>query len=127
MLFIVSFFKSQNAFGTASTVVGTLIGFLTGVYIPVGSLPEAVQGIVKVFPVSYSASFFRTVMMRQPEAVSFDGAPQNVLQEFRHRDSALTFDFDGKETTVAVCVAVMLAAAAVFCTLSVWRLSKKRK
>lgn len=126
MLFIVSFFKSQNAFGTASTVVGTLIGFLTGVYIPVGSLPEAVQGIVKVFPVSYSASFFRTVMMRQPEAVSFDGAPQNVLQEF-HTELGVTFDFDGKETTVAVCVAVMLAAAAVFCTLSVWRLSKKRK
>ena len=45
VLFIVSFFKSQNAFGTASTIIGTLIGFLTGVYIPIGSLPDAVQAV----------------------------------------------------------------------------------
>ena len=50
MFFITSFFKSQNAFATASTIIGTLIGFLTGIYLPIGSLPSAVQMIVKLFP-----------------------------------------------------------------------------
>jgi len=49
VFFIVSFFRSLNAFGTASTIIGTLIGFLTGIYIPIGSLPSAVQTVIKDF------------------------------------------------------------------------------
>jgi len=56
VFFAVSFFNSQNAFASACTVIGTLIGFLTGIYIPIGSLPNAVQIIVKIFPVSHSAA-----------------------------------------------------------------------
>ncbi|MEA5026700.1 hypothetical protein SDC9_154060 [bioreactor metagenome] len=43
VLFIVSFFNSVNAFSTASTIIGTLIGFVTGIYLPIGNLPSAVQ------------------------------------------------------------------------------------
>lgn len=50
MFFMVSCFKSVNAYSTACTVIGTLIGFLTGVYIPIGNLPESVQTVVKLFP-----------------------------------------------------------------------------
>lgn len=126
VLFIVSFFKSQNAFGTASTVIGTLIGFLTGVYIPIGSLPEAVQGIIRAFPVSYSASFFRTVMTEQPAAVSFAGAPESMVRDF---DTALgvKFEFGGEMTTPAACIAVMVITAAAFYALSIWNLSRKKK
>ena len=53
--FTASFFKSQQAFGTASTIIGTLIGFLTGIYLPVGNLPASVQTVIKVFPISHSA------------------------------------------------------------------------
>ena len=35
MYYIVSWFKSINAFSTASSIVGTLIVFLTGIYIPI--------------------------------------------------------------------------------------------
>ncbi|CAK7023873.1 MAG: hypothetical protein DELT_03324 [Desulfovibrio sp.] len=126
VLFLVSFFKSRNAFTTASTVIGTLIGFLIGVYIPIGSLPEAVQGVIKVFPVSYSASFFRTVMTQQPAAVSFDGAPAGMLKEF-NTELGVQFEFDGKMTTLAVCVIVMVVTAAVFYALSIWNLSRKKK
>ena len=47
---IVSFMKSQSSFSTASTVVGTLIGFLTGIYMPIGMMPEAIQVFIKAFP-----------------------------------------------------------------------------
>ena len=62
VLFMVSFFDSLNAFSTASTVVGTLIGFLTGIYLPIGQLPTAIQWLIKLFPVSHAASLFRQVM-----------------------------------------------------------------
>lgn len=126
VLFIVSFFKSQNAFATASTVIGTLIGFLTGVYIPIGTLPEAVQGVIKVFPVSYSASYFRTVMLEQPAAVSFEGAPAEVIEEF-NTNMGVNFQFGDMTTTLLTCVGVMLVTAAVFYALSILNISRKRK
>ena len=61
MFFLVSFFKTQNSFGVASTVLGTLIGFLMGIYVPIGVLPGAVQTVIKIFPISHAAALFRQV------------------------------------------------------------------
>lgn len=59
VFFITSFFKSMNAFSTASTILGTLIGFLTGIYIPIGVLPgvyrlgyQALSRVPRSAPVS---------------------------------------------------------------------------
>ena len=49
ILFIVSLFSSEKAFSTASTIVGTLIGFITGIYLPISMLPDSVQIIVKLY------------------------------------------------------------------------------
>ncbi|HOE07132.1 MAG TPA: ABC transporter permease, partial [Bacilli bacterium] len=83
MLFIVSFFNSNNAFSTASTIIGTIIGFLTGIYLPIGQLPKGMQWVIKLFPPSHSAALFRQVMMEEPMAVSFAGAPEAVVTEFK--------------------------------------------
>jgi multidrug/hemolysin transport system permease protein len=82
--FMASFFKSQQAFGTASTVIGTLIGFLTGIYLPVGNLPASVQTVIKVFPISHSAVLFRQVLMADPMASTFAerGCPAGSFKEF---------------------------------------------
>ncbi|MCH3908313.1 MAG: ABC transporter permease [Sphaerochaeta sp.] len=37
LFFLVSCFSSPNAFSTASSIIGTLIGFLTGIYLPIGT------------------------------------------------------------------------------------------
>lgn len=126
MLLIVSFIKSQNAFGAISTVVGTLIGFLIGVYIPIGVLPAGVQGVIKVFPISYSASAFRQIMMERPMAASFDGAPSEMVSEFK-TEMGVVFDFDGKETTLQTCAIVLCITAAVFFVLALLNISRKNK
>lgn len=62
-LFIVLFISSQSAFATVSTIVGTVIGFLCGVYIPIGALPEFVQKIIHFFPISHTTVLLRNVFM----------------------------------------------------------------
>lgn len=83
MFYIVSWFKSVNAYSAASTITGTLIGFLTGIYIPIGNLPGAVQTAIRLFPPSHSAVLFRKIMMEQAEKITFAGAPQQALEGFR--------------------------------------------
>ena len=126
VLFLVSFFKSVNAFATASTVLGTLIGFLTGIYLPIGNLPEGVQWVVKLFPVSHAAVLFRQVMMAKPLAASFEGAPAQSLEEFEEM-MGITFFFGQTEVAPWMSVLILLGTGAVFFALALLQLSRKRK
>lgn len=125
VLLIVSFFKSANAYATACTVIGTLIGFLTGIYMPVGNLPEGVQWVVKCFPPSHSALLFRRIMMESPVSQSFSGAPEEVADGFMHQ-MGVVFDFGGTDASPWVSVAVLAVSAAVFYALSVYVMSRKK-
>ena len=126
VFFMVTFFKSNNAFATASTILGTLIGFLTGVYIPVGQLPEAVQGVVKFFPVSHASVLFRQVMMENPLQEAFARAPVAAAQEFRQM-MGVSYRVGGSEVSFAVSLWVLVGTAVVFFLLATWNLSRKRK
>ena len=126
VLFMVSFFKSNNAFATASTILGTLIGFLTGIYIPIGSLPEGVQWVVKCFPVSHGAVLFRQVMMEAPMAESFSGAPVSAINEFKETMGVI-FKFGDTTISPLTSIIILLATAVVFYGLSIISLSRKEK
>jgi len=126
MLFMVSFFKSTNAFSTASTVIGTMIGFLTGIYLPIGQLPEAVQWVIKAFPVSHSAALFRQVMMEDAMSKTFAGAPAETLRWFRE-SMGVAFRFGETDVTPLMSVAILLATAVVFYSLSILNLSRKKR
>lgn len=126
VLFVVSFFNSSNAFATASTIIGTLIGFITGIYLPVGSLPNAVQWIVKCFPVSHAASLFRQVMMERPMSVTFAGASETAAAEFKEM-MGVTFSFGNGEVSPYISIIILICTAALFYTLSLFNLYRSRR
>lgn len=57
--FVVSFLRTPGAFAAASTVVGTVAGFVAGAYIPVGLFPDAVREAVSALPFAQSAMLLR--------------------------------------------------------------------
>ena len=57
--FIASFLSSQGAFSALSTIVGTILGFVAGAYIPVGSLPDAVREVINALPFAQSSMVLR--------------------------------------------------------------------
>lgn len=126
VLFFVSFFHSNNAFSTASTIVGTLIGFLAGIYLPIGNLPEAVQFAVKLFPVSHAAALFRQVIMEAPIAVSFADAPLEASTDFR-AFMGVDLVFNGTVTPPWVSILVLIGTGLIFSGLSIWNLMRKAK
>jgi multidrug/hemolysin transport system permease protein len=126
VFFIVSFFKSNSAFGTASTIIGTLIGFLTGIYIPIGSLPSAVQTIIKIFPISHAAVLFRQIMMAAPMSTAFANAPAQTVTSFKQA-MGVVFYAGSKELSPPVNILVLVATGVLFYTLAVIRISIKKK
>ena len=126
MLFIVSFFNSNNAFSTASTIIGTIIGFLTGIYLPIGQLPKSMQWVVKLFPPSHSAVLFRQVMMEEPMAVSFAGAPEAVVTEFKEAMGVI-YKMGDYEVSELTSILIIAGIGVIFFFLSLLKLSQKKK
>jgi multidrug/hemolysin transport system permease protein len=126
VFFITSLLRTQTAFTTGSTVIGTLIGFLTGIYIPIGSLPEAVQFIIKIFPVSHAGALMRAVMLEQPMADSFAGAPESVVEQFK-LDMGVAYQFGGETAPAYASILILLATAAAFYLVSIVLMARKNR
>lgn len=122
--FIVSFFKSHSAYSTASTIIGTSIGFLTGIYLPIGALPQSVQFVIKLFPVSHAASLLRQVLMEEAMKASFSEIPANHLNEFKEY-MGVTFRFGDSVVPWWLSVFILVLTATLFYGLSINNLSKR--
>ncbi|MPN08221.1 hypothetical protein SDC9_155503 [bioreactor metagenome] len=126
VFFLTCFIKSQNAFGTASTILGTLIGFMTGIYIPIGQLPEAVQTVIRFFPVSHAAVLFRKIILEEPIYNSFKNAPVEYKNNFIDI-MGINFKYGDYSFPAVGSIIVLAATAILFYTLSIWILSRKSK
>ena len=124
VLFIVSFFNSSNAFTTASTVIGTLIGFVTGVYLPIGQLPESVQLVVKCFPISHASALFRQIMTATPLDITFADAPTDSILAF-NQSMGTVFTIGDHTITTIESVMVLVATSILFYGLSVVNIRRK--
>ena len=117
LVFVVSFFRSQGAFTALNVILGTVVGFLIGAYMPITYFPDAVQKFTYFIPGSYTAGLFRNFMMR--------GALEEIAQlspafaEGLRSEFSLTFDFFGAEVGIAAMFVVLAAVAAVFAGLNV--------
>lgn len=123
--FAVTFLRSSGAFAALSTVVGTLIGFLAGAYIPVGTLPEGVVSVMHALPFAHAALLLRQPITEQPLAALTGGQEQAVsaVQEFY----GITASVGGFEVTTPIAIASLVAVLLVFASLAVWRLSRTIK
>ena len=74
---IVQCFKSVDSLGKLATVVGATSGFLVGTYIPIGTLPNMAQNLMKLTPSNYMASLFRHVLMKESLADTFTNSSQS--------------------------------------------------
>lgn len=83
VFFIANFVHSQSAFSGLSTIIGTLVGFLAGIYLPLGMLPEKVQNILKCFPLLHGCSFLRDLLTRDILATTFADCPEELINGYK--------------------------------------------
>lgn len=126
ILFIVSLFSSEKAFSTASTIVGTLIGFITGIYLPISMLPDSVQIIVKLFPTSHGISILRQIFMKKQMDISFADVPTNYINEFKE-SMGVVYYINDKLVSNTTIVFILIASTIIFFFLAVLILYKKKK
>ena len=70
-LFVLQFIKTLSTSEALATIVGTVSGFLVGVYMPIGALPDFAQKVVKLTPAAYVSAAYRQLLIAK-DAVNAD-------------------------------------------------------
>lgn len=71
MIFLVTLLKSLNAFGALSGILGTVIGFASGIYMPLAILGKGVQYVASVNPFTHMSVLLKQVIMEQSLDLSY--------------------------------------------------------
>lgn len=128
-LFIVSIISREKVFSAVSGVMSALIGFVTGIYIPVGQFPETVQYIVKCFPTSHSAVLFRQILMDSAIDKGVSKMPPDVkvvaVKELKET-LGVTFVFGDTQCTTVASIVILVGSLVLFTALSIWNVKHKK-
>ena len=73
--------RSEGAFSGFSTVLGVLIGFLTGIYMPLGTMAEGMQTIGSLMPATHMAALMRQSLSKNAFDKIMTGAPSETYDE----------------------------------------------
>jgi len=126
MLYVImGFFKSTSAFSNVTTIIGTLSGFLMGIYVPIGSLPNFLQTMIRFFPPSHGAALFREAMLEDVLNQSFLYLPKAALSTFE-KQFGIHFYYGTYECTTLVSYILLLSIGFVFFMIACKMTTKKR-
>lgn len=113
------FVHSDSAWSGILTIIGTLVGFAGGIYLPLSSLSETVQTVLKCIPVLHGAAMMREVCTAQAIRETFDGLPEAVVDGFKERMGITLYRGDvqielWQQVTLLLIYAIIAIVAATF-------------
>lgn len=119
------YIRSSNAYGTLSTLVGTFIGFLGGIYIPIGVLGDNVQRVMNLLPTAHAVTIMRRVYMQNAIDSAFGDLPQEAYDTYATwygMDVNIgSFTMEGWQMILSLVVTMI-----IFYSLSVIKLSNNK-
>lgn len=124
MFLITSFVKTGNAFTNVSVLIGTLIGFLMGVYIPIGALPAFAQGIIRIFPISHGCALLRELFTHEAIASAI---PVTSISDEIKSELGISLSTNGHMFTESEHYMVLILTFVLFGALSLWMYHHKKK
>ena len=125
LVFVVSFFRTEGAFTGLNVILGTVIGFLIGAYMPLSMFPRGVQYVTLFVPGSYSAALFRNLFLNG----ALENISQNVSAAFADslaEQFTLRLDAFGTELSPAVMAIILAGTVLLFAAANLIKAFDKR-
>lgn len=119
------FVHSESAWGGLLTVIGTLVGFLGGIYLPVSQLSEGIVKGMKCLPVLHGAAMIRAAMTEDAMEETFVGLPA-VVSEMFGKEMGITLWNGDVQITLEKQILLLALYAIIAIVVAVW-VSKRRK
>jgi multidrug/hemolysin transport system permease protein len=119
--FLISLVRTVNAASTLNTLIGTLIGFFAGIYVPFVAFNETFANILKLNPAAQLVSAFRRLMMQGSLDGVFSGAPAGIREAYE-ADYGVVISSFGFDFSLWTTVLYALVAMALFFFISTLRI-----
>ena len=116
MFFVASFFRRIDTFSTMTSIIGPLLGFLTGCYVPIGSLPEATRNVIQYFPLTSGVVLIRRVLTENAFASEVPQATQAVKEEL-----GIVMNFQHE---IILPVLILIASSLLFLGGTLWNIHR---
>ncbi|MBO4356952.1 MAG: ABC transporter permease [Candidatus Methanomethylophilaceae archaeon] len=116
--------RSGGAFSGLFTVLSVLIGFLTGIYMPLGTMAEGMRNIGSLMPATHIAALMRQALSTESLNNVMGSAPQEEYDRILFM-MGCKIELFGIEFTPAMSVIYVIAVTVAFFGLAVL-LSKKK-
>ena len=113
--------NSEGAWSGFGTVMGTLVGFLGAIYIPMGGLPAGVQSFLKCTPVLYGTSMLRRVMTSHVGDTLFESFGEYFIENIQPEyleEMGVTLIIGGNVLSVGTELAIILLCGILFSAIS---------
>lgn len=116
--------RSEGAFSGFSTVLGVLIGFLTGIYMPLGTMAEGMRTIGSMMPATHMAALMRQTLSTDAFNKIMTGAPQETYDDIWFM-MGYQIELFGIEFTPLLSIIYVIAVTLVFFGIAVLLTKKK--
>ena len=116
--------RSEGAFSGFSTVLGVLIGFLTGIYMPLGTMAEGMQTVGSLMPATHIAALMRQTLSTDAFDKIMTGAPSETYDEIWFM-MGYQIELFGVEFSVLMSIIYVIAVTLVFFGIAVFLTKKK--
>ena len=82
-IFLISFIKTNAMVMVINSILNVFLGFLLGLYVPIGMLGESAGNAIKTFPLLQAASILRKILMRDSMNTVLKGVDSSVVLQIR--------------------------------------------
>lgn len=130
VMFIAMFITSESAYSAICTVIGTVSGFITGIYIPVGALPEGVAAAVKCFPISHAGSMLRQIFTADAIAECTKNIPADLKPDVLDQinsEMGIIYSFGDHTVTDFESIIILAVTAVLFFVLTAFAARRKKR
>lgn len=119
---IITFVKSTASVNAINTIIGTLIGFLAGIYVPFAAFSESVANVFKFNPAAHIVVGLRTLIMAPALDDVFAGAPDAIRTSYTE-NYGVVMEWFGMTLSQGAIVLYLSVLALLFLGLSILRLN----
>lgn len=126
MIFLVTLLKSVNAFGTLSGVLGTFIGFMSGIYMPLVVLGPSMKYVASVLPFTHMSIILKDILLEGPYQMMLDkGIPIEAINDISQIHGASHIGFLGLDVPMIWIMIVSIALSMLLLFFAYRNMTKK--
>ena len=124
LFFITSFARTRSAFNGIANFVHVLSGFVTGMYIPIGLMPDVVRKGLVFVPMTQGSAWIRKIFTENALQTAFAGLPKEAIAQYGEA-TGITLKLGETVFTPWMQFALMFGSGVIFLILSSLMMRKK--